>query len=316
MMQSYENCIGYLKYTGSLVEEGFLDTRKSAKALLGFDEALRFFLIQEFPDFKDHEFEIPVKIQKGSWEALIPDTIEKWLLTGVGVASTTYLTTAAKKMAENDFKDFSFIRLFREAIKSIQWFIKIGKHVGNLKKKSFERVKWSDGNNEVGIPNEKNEYLYVPKKYLDLYAKTNSNLLAKLADLIEEERCLAIGVVENGEKIEVRLPYSYKYFFTEEDPEIIFPELEHGLPVELEGSTTRGNENSNNIGFRYKDHILTCYPKSGSIVSYKNALFEKCKILGRISREDKNGNIILSRPNIIFHDLIPIAQDNKTLQLF
>lgn len=314
-MQSYENCIGYLKYTGSLVEEGFLDTRKSAKALLGFDEALRFFLIQEFPDFKDHEFEIPVKIQKGSWEALIPDTIEKWLLTGFGVASTTYLTTAAKKMAENDFKDCSFIRFFREAIKSIQWFIKIGKHVGNLKKKSFERVKWSDGNNEVGIPNEKNEYLYVPKKYLDLYAKTNSNLLAKLADLIEEE-CLAIGVVENGEKVEERLPYSYKYFFTEEDPEIIFPELEHGQPVELEGSTTRGNENSNNIGFRYKEHVLTCYPKSGSIVSYKNALFEKCKILGRISREDKNGNITLRRPNIIFHNLIPFNQDNKTLSLF
>jgi hypothetical protein len=96
----------------------------------------------------------------------------------------------------------------------------------------------------------------------------------------------------------------------------LFPELEHGQPVELEGSTTRGNENSNNIGFRYKDHILTCYPKSGSIVNYKNALFEKCKIVGLISREDKYGNISLRRPNIIFHELVPLEQDSKTLSLF
>ena len=139
-MQEYEHCIGYFKYSGALVEEGFLDTRKSAKALLGFDEALRFFLSQEFPYFKDQEFEIPVKIQKGSWEALIPDTLEKWLLTCGGLVTTTYLTTAAKKMAENDFKDLSFTKIFKNAFKALQWFIKIGKHVGNLKKKSFEKI--------------------------------------------------------------------------------------------------------------------------------------------------------------------------------
>ena len=315
-MSDYKNCLGYLKYSGKLVEDGYFDARKSAKALLGFDEALRYFICQELPEFKDTEYEIPVKIQKGSWEALIPDTIEKWILAGGGITATTYLSTAAKKMAENDFKDLSITKIFMKSLKSIQWFIRIGKHVGSLRKRSFEKVRWSEGNKEVGIPNENNEYLFVPKKYVDQYGKANPHILSKLADLVEEDRELVIGVIEEGEISEERLPCSHKYYFTEELSEIMFPELVHGQYVELEGSTTRGNENSNNIGFRYKDHILTCYPLEGSIVRYKNALFERCRICGRISREDKFGKISLRRPNIIFSELVSIDVEEKSMTIF
>lgn len=92
-----EKYIGYLKYSGKSVESGLLDVRKSAEALLGFDEILRYFLLKEDPTLKEIDFEIPVRIKKGSWEALIPETIEGWILAGGGITATTYLAAMAKK---------------------------------------------------------------------------------------------------------------------------------------------------------------------------------------------------------------------------
>ena len=80
-MNQEEKYIGYLKYSkGKSIEDGLLDARKSAEALLGFDEILRYFVTKKNPEFKNINFEIPVRIRKGSWEALIPEIIEKWYL--------------------------------------------------------------------------------------------------------------------------------------------------------------------------------------------------------------------------------------------
>ena len=43
-MNQEEKYIGYLKYSGKSIEDGLLDARKSAEALLGFDEILRYFV--------------------------------------------------------------------------------------------------------------------------------------------------------------------------------------------------------------------------------------------------------------------------------
>ncbi len=59
-----EEYIGYLKYEGKLVEEGLLDARKAAQALLGFDEAIRFFVGQQSPLLRDLDFELPVRLRK------------------------------------------------------------------------------------------------------------------------------------------------------------------------------------------------------------------------------------------------------------
>jgi hypothetical protein len=42
--------------------------RKSAEALLGFDEMLRYFISKEEPQLSNVPYEIPVNIKKGSWE--------------------------------------------------------------------------------------------------------------------------------------------------------------------------------------------------------------------------------------------------------
>lgn len=308
-----DSFVGYLKYSGTSVEEGYLDARKAAKALIGFDEAVRFFVKEDLSELANCDFEIPVMIRRGSWEALIPDTIGKWVLTTTGLATATYITTAAKKLAENDFKDASIASSFRKALSCIQWFIKIGKHLGTVTQKKFTNIKWQNNNREVGIPNKDNEYLFVPSEMINLFVVCKPEILEGLADLIEEDRNLIIGVYESGGVIEASVGIQHKHIFAlqEDEEEILFPELEHGQFVELEGDITRGNENSNTIGFRYNQHILTCSPSHGSIVKFKGALFLRSKVSGIINRSDKYGNHNEPRPKIIFNNITPLEPDNQ-----
>lgn len=315
-----EKYIGYIKYEGKLVEEGLMDARKQAQVLLGFDSALRYFIGKRAPDFRNLDFEIPVRVRKGSWEALIPETVGGWIQAGLGVVATAYFTKAAQKMAENDFADFGITDLFKHAITAIQWFARIGKHMGDVAIRSFDNVQFLEGNALVGIPNANGEYLYVPKHMLDLYKSCNPKILEKLAENIEEGRELKIGTIVNGEPEEVAIRVEEKGIFCEEESEleedVLFPELVHGDDVVLEGEVTRENKMSNSMGFKYEEHILTAYPESGSIVRYKPLLFLKCRLYGTVSRLDEKGRIASRRPKLYFSHLEPLESDEAENDLF
>lgn len=319
----YKGYLGYVKYTGELVEDGILDARKSAKALLGLDHAVRFFTELQNPSLKDIEFEFPVRIKKGTWGILIPDSIVLLNLAKVagGIVATTYAANAAKKMAEHDFENIGFKTIIQKSLKAIQWVAKIGKHFGTLKQKKFSKnLKWRNNNKEVGIVGINGERLYIPIEFLEYFSSSNSNILSDLAEIIEEKRELVIGINENDNIHEVKISNNDKFIFfqAEDQQELLFPELVHGMSVSLEGNTTRGNENTNTIGFRYEGHILTCSPESGSIVKFKECLFLPCKMTGKVSRKDKFGGFNELKPKIIFADLEPISykpggQENLSL---
>lgn len=310
-----EKYIGYIKYEGRLVEEGLMDARKQAQALLGFDSALRYFIGKLAPDFHNLEFEIPIRIRKGSWEALIPETVAGWTQAGLGVVATAYLTKAAQKMAEKDFADFGITDLFKKAIDAVKWFAKIGKHMGDVTIRSFENTKFSNDNTLVGIRNSRGEYLYVPKNILDMYVSCNPKLLEKLAQNIEEGRELPIGSIIDGEIDKVTIHLNEKGIFCEEeaelDEDVLFPEFVHGDNVVLEGEVTRENKTSNSMGFKYQEHILTAYPESGSIVPYKPILFLKCRLYGTVSRLDEQGRIAARRPKLYFTYLEPLEMEES-----
>lgn len=307
--------LGFLKYEGKLVEEGYLDARTSARALVGFDGALRYLVARQEPELTGTNFEIPVRIQRGSWEAIIPHTIGQWVWTALGLGATAYVTAAAKKLAENDFKEASIKDAFKHALKAIQWLIKIGKHLGSFTHRKLTSVKWKNDNAEIGIPNDKGEYLYVPVQYFEIYVECPAKLLSDMASVIESERELKIGVTENGKTDEETVSQSEKHIFVLDAPEdnkMLFPELVHGMSVELDGVVTRENGVSNSIGFRYNDHILQCHPGEGSVIRYKPHLFLPCKIIGVINRESDEGTFDEPRPKIIFNDLVilnPSGQD-------
>lgn len=318
MNNEEQKYLGYLKYYGAKVDDGFLDAKKAANALIGFDEILRYFVYQESSSFQDIDFEIPVRIEKGSWLAYIPDTIQEWILTGGGLTATAYATTAAKKMAEHDFKEIGFKTIFKKAFKSICWVVKLASHLGTTKKENFENLKFRNNNTEVGILNEKGDLVYVPVETLELYKKCPDSLFSKVAQIIEEEREMEIGL-KDSENTKAIIKYTDKSIFhkeDEEDEEIVLPELIHGQNIELEGHTTRGNEKTNTLGFLYSEHVLTCKPKSGSIVSYKVNLFDNCLIKGVVDRLDKFGNFKEKKPRIIFTELIKIKPYNQQQTLF
>ncbi|WOD09864.1 hypothetical protein RPW65_12425 [Pseudomonas sp. NyZ704] len=315
-----EKYIGYIKYEGQLVESGLMDARRQAKALLSFDSALRYFIAKQAPEFRNLDFEIPIRVQKGSWEALIPETAAGWVQAGLGVVATAYFTKASQKMAEKDFADFGITDLFRKAVDSIKWFIRIGKHMGNVTVREFKNVRFSDDGSLIGIANEAGEVLYVPKKMLDLYVTTNPKLIEGLAGNIQEGRSLVVCAVKGGVVDEEVVDVKDKEIFCEEDEEadedILFPELIHGDFVVLEGEVTRENKTSNSMGFKYLDHILTAYPDSGSIVRYKPILFLKCMLYGTVSRLDEKGRIGARRPKLYFSALEPLEVERKDEDLF
>jgi len=314
-----EQYIGYLKYSGKLVEEGYIDVKKTAEALLGFDETLRFFVENDFPELKGKSFEIPVRIQAGSWEALIPVTIAGWVRTALGLAMTAYLTGAATKMAENDFKDKHIVDIFRGALKMLQWVIRLNVHLKGTSIKAIKNIRWRENNEIVSIPDRGGKYIEVPREVLQKYMTVPSKFLSKMAKLIQAEREMKIGVIENGKREEVKITISEKYYFTDEESdltEIIFPELVHGQLVELKGELTRGNEKTNSMGFEYQGHVLTCYPEKGSIVAFKDSLFTQCRIEGVITRMAESGLPSSKKPRIIFSRIIPIEKEDTNPKFF
>jgi len=312
-MENEESYLGSFRFTGKLVEDGLLDARKAAEALIGLDEALRYFVGVQAPDFKTVDFEIPVRIKKGSWEALIPETVGQWMQAGLGVVATAYFTKAAQKMAEKDFSDMGLKEVFVKSIIGIQWLIKIGKHLGNLDQRKFDGLKFRKNNEEIGIPNNENKYLYVPKRYFDFYISCSPNILSKMVNVVEDQRILKVGVYKDGELQEEIVTKKHKNVFTrviDENEDILFPELVHGDEVVLEGEVTRGNETANSMGFRHLGHILTIYPNAGSIVRFKPTLFLECRIIGVIDRIDEKGKINAKRPKIIFSHIEPLEADS------
>jgi hypothetical protein len=321
-----EEYFGYFKYEGSLVAAGYLDARKSAEALLGLDEVLRYFLFQQDKTLQEKEFELPVRIKKGSWEALIPKSLLDWLITGGGIAFTKYLTTAVTEIAKNDFKDKTTSDILKEAFKSMKWVIKIAIHLKSLVIKTFNDATFveQNGNSLIGIQNEMKDWIYVPKKYIEAYRNCPEKLFEKLAHLIEPERELEIGTNESipldpDEEFRVaKITNSEKFiFYTKEDTEeVLFPELVHGSYVELEGHVTRGNENTNSIGFEYFRHILVCFPVNGNVKDYKALLFTNCILKGYVDRLSDDGSFNERKPRIRFMSLEELPNSSNQGKLF
>ncbi|WKB82940.1 hypothetical protein QYR09_07840 [Cellulophaga lytica] len=305
--------LAHIKYEGKLVEDGFLDARKSAEILIGIDEVIRFFLIQENKEISKLDIEIPIRVEKGSWMAILPPDLSIGILTAIGTLAGAYGMTALHTVAKNDFKDVTSKDITKKIVKGIKWTIEIIKHLKKKKVKKFPdaKIELKEGIQMIGIPNENGELLFVPLEYLKLYTKVPEKLLDKLTKQIEEERELEIDFSEKykGDNDDTGTPAKINYgqkslFFEEkEEDDILFPELKHGMYVELEGHLSRGNEKTNTLGFEYEKHTLTCIPYEGNIKNEKQTLFTNCTIKGYIDRLAKDGTIKEKRPLIRYLEI-------------
>lgn len=309
--------IWYLKYSWDSVQEWAFDMKKSAEALLGFDEMLRYFVSKEEPLLANVPYEIPTNIKKGSWEiallAMSVISIQKYLNS---MASTAWKDWFLETWGAKDVS-----KIFKWALSSIQWIIKIRAHRKD-KNRKIEHLKFRNDNQEVGIPNQAGEYLFVPKKYLNQYTEFPEKIFTKNTKLIEKDRVLEIGFIEaDGTVKDVKLTENEKYYFYEEENEesTILPELVHWVHVEVEGEITRTTENRNTIWFRYNWHVLTCKPLNKSLAYFKDKIvshdeghiFSKVKMIGRVDRVDTDGEHKDKKPMILFTEIENIESDTS-----
>ncbi|MFH0892783.1 MAG: hypothetical protein V1867_08510 [Candidatus Falkowbacteria bacterium] len=326
MANENEKYLGYLKYSGRLVEEGLMDTRKSAEALLGFDDVLRYFILRENSSLKGINFELPVRIKKGSWGIWIP-------VGAVTILAAQYANSVAKKAGSDGFfetgpaKDIT--KIIKGAIKAGQWMIKIGSHVGAMSRKSIKNARIERSNNEIFVlvENDDQDQLTVPKKYFDYFVECPEKLFSRSAGVIEKERTFELGIFENDKEECVTIPEKNKFIFYRESNEergVVLPELKHGQFIELEGDVTRATESTNTIGFHYMDHTIICKPQSGNIAKFKsrfvslkdNRVFSMAKITGVVDRTDKFGGFKEKRPTILFSDLVSLEEKDNRRRLF
>jgi hypothetical protein len=303
--------IGFLKYQGDGVPKGIIDAASAGSALIGLDEAIRYFNEKQSPGYAKLEYQIPVKIEGGSWVAYVLGGIG----AGAGVFTLSYLKKAGEKMAENDVGDNGLGDVLKKSFEAIQSFIRLIKHT---KKKNWDtsNFKWKDGNSKIGIPDKDGEYLFLPTEHFKWISQAPQKLLIRVTEVVSTDRTLSIGVKKGGSFNEVNVSNIEKPLFHDNElllleEEFLFPELQHGKQVKLEGKITRGNESSNSIGLEYGGHILNCVPEEGSIVQFKPALFLKCVVHGTITRLSKKTMVAEKKPTIIVSRVTPLESDGQ-----
>ena len=319
--------IGFLKYDAGYIENGVFDARKSAQALLGFEEIMKYYIRKKAPELADKDFDFPVKINKGSWEISIPDNIAEIVrIVGCSTLLSIYLISFAKQAATNGLLETGIVKdvkkIFQYALKIAQWCIKIRKHLKD--KKITERF---ESNSDLVILDVDNKHLLVPIDIYMIYKQLPENLFSKVSSVIDEntEMIWAVKDDETNRYVEEKVTISQKKLFCsiEEDGlEILFPEMLDGETVTLQGEITRNNNKANTIGFEYRGHILTCFPNNkASLTIYKDKIISKSDdrffatvtIVGIVDRSENNG----LRPKIKFTDIIPNeSQVIKQQELF
>lgn len=303
--------LGFVKYSGKNLVNGVIDAGSAGSALVGLDEAVRFFNSQQSPTLADLQYDIPVQTRAGSWEAV--------LVAGAavgGVFALGYARKAGEKLAENDFKDIGLKDVLKKSIAALQTLAKLIKHTRRARGWDRVRVEPSLGPENVLVANEKGEELLVPLEYFRWYHQVPPRLLTRMTSVIRADRVLTIGVIKAAGTDEVTIVEEEKPLFDqlqedEFEEDILFPELTHGADARLEGRLIRGSEASNSVGLEYMGHVINCVPAQGSVRQYKPALFLRCKVEGRITRHAKNRFVADRRPTLIVDRVVPLETDGQ-----
>ncbi len=309
-----EQCeeIGFVRYSGQNLVNGIIDAGSAGSALVGLDEAIRFFNRQQSPDFSNFQYDIPVQTRAGSWEAVI--------LAGTaavgGAFVLGYAKKAGEKLAENDFKDIGLKHALKKSVDALQYLAKLIKHTRRSRGWEQVRIEPTLGSETALVANNQGVELQIPVEYLRWYQQVPPRLLARMTSVIRTDRVLTIGVIKLGASEEVTIVEEEKFLFDqiqedEFEEDFLFPELNHGAEAYIEGRLIRGSQASNSVGLEYMGHVINCVPAHGSIRQYKAALFLRCRVEGRVTRHAKSRFVTDRRPTIIVDRVIPLEADGQ-----
>ena len=275
--------IGYFKYYGPSIKNGLFDAKEAAIALNGFDEVFRYFLVKEDPFFEKIDFNLPVKIQEGSWGIISPEDIANFItvknaFSGLAyITLATYLAKTASIAAKEGLlktpaiKDVSAI--FRKTYQTIQWVVKYISHVKGFNKIIEHPIFKKEG--LIAVKNDDGEELLIPYEILSLVEKCSPALFKHLAIIVSPSQALEIGFSIDGKLETVTISEHNRSLFCPEEKmeDTSLPELRDGEVVTLLGVVTKANETAQTIGFSYKNRVITCKPEAGKeLADFKESL--------------------------------------------
>lgn len=335
-MHTYKDDTGFIRLDGEDIVDGIVDISSATRMLSGTQEALEYFLKKENSDFAQYgSINFPVQTREGSWEIVVPfigtitpETAVPTILAGavgtlivqplaaglVEYAKTIGSSTAVKQMERKSSQDS-----FRHAFELLESVIRIAVHLGIISNKHDLNIKLHNDNKTATLINNKNESIEVTLDEIRSFQECPDKLLRKLCTVVTDYRTLHFGYKVNGVIREVSIDRDSKEIFTpDEDAEApVLPELLDGQHVKLIGAVTRGNQQTNTIGFKYNGHVITSEPNNKLITSYIDAHYKTCEITGTIVRTSKveivNGK--RDRPKIIFDDLRPVKLATNQMSL-
>lgn len=310
-MEEYDQqAVGFISYEWEGAPAGVIDANAGGNALIGIDEAIRFFNRKQARGFSAASYEIPVRTAEGSWIAYVLGVLA---IAPVAFA-TSYAKKAGEKMAERDFAELGFKDVARKSVDALRAFVELVKHT--QKTENWTTSGWKDGTVMIGVTNDAGQIFYLPAEYLKWYYELPKTTLKKLVAPVAKGRSMIIASREADDspfrKVEVTSDDAGLFDADEkEEDEFLLPDLEHGKDVVLEGLITRGNQETNSMGFQYQGHILNCVPAMGNVRRYKSAMFLHCRVHVTIDRHVTSFAHLDRRPTLIVNDVVPLEVEGQ-----
>jgi hypothetical protein len=314
-MEDHLGEVGYLSYEWVGAPSGVIDAYAGGTALIGLDEAIRYFNRRQAKSLSMTSYEIPVHTGEGSWIAVVIGILSIPATT----FAATYAKKAAEKMAERDFAELGFKDIARKSMDALVHLINLLKRTGKPLDLSRTKIRWSKDATKAILVDQLGDEFEIPADYIKWFQELPRSTLKKIAAPIAANRFMKVASRQaDGGMLEVTISSSELRLLEgdddENEDEFLFPDLKHGDEVQLEGLITRGNQSTNSIGFQYMGHILNCIPETGNVRKYKSAMFLHCVIKATVNRHVGSLSRLDHRPTLIINQLIALESDNQSQQ--
>lgn len=318
----------FIKFEGEDIVDGVLGARDSINALEGFDTLMRGLLEREIPELKSIQYDIPVKIQEGSWELSIPENIFE--IAGfvkkcgipdlIGVSFFVYIMRMASIAADKGLLETGLARDLKKVIpfafEKIVWLVRYVKHLGCFEK--TPDVSFAEDSRWVVIRNKEGRTLKFPYECLDFVMHCPKNAFYELVKPVNTKRRLRIAYKKDRQWHDEVIHDDERQLFVEEpSEEDELPELVDGIVTVVDGLIVRANEKDQSIGLQYHDHVITCKPGKGfTLASFKAAIISghsgrlyqtHVRITGLVERVTVDGRY-KTKPRIFINKMEPIDE--------
>lgn len=157
--------VGFISYEWERAPSGVIDAFAGGTALIGLDEAIRYFNRRQTKGLSSATYEIPLYTGEGSWLAVILGVLS----VPAATFATAYAKKAAEKMAERDFSELGFKDVARKSMDALVRLVEMLKRTGKRIDWSTVKITWSPDATHAYVEDGEGGQIVVPAEYIKWY---------------------------------------------------------------------------------------------------------------------------------------------------